>query len=383
MERAAGARPASEKKTVTVIGCTDYDIDRIREGLKMALEPLGGMRAFVRRGQRVLLKPNLLSAKDPSRAITTHPSIVEAVIEEVRGVGAEPVIGDSPGGIIRGIKRVWENTGMEELAGRVGVELINFEASGSKRVESGPYTYYIARPVLETDVIINLAKLKTHSLTLFTCAVKNMFGVIPGFRKGELHKLFPKPGEFSDMLVHLYGLVKPSLNIVDGILAMEGNGPSAGEPYELGLLIAGDDGVAVDAVAGDIIGYPENFIYTTRIGMEMGLGEGRLWNIDIQGDGKGVRAEGFRLPSNRGLRLIPRPLARLVAPMVWVKPVIDPSRCTGCAVCFENCPVETINKDGGVYRINDRDCIKCLCCHELCPDSCIDIKLSWLAKRFA
>jgi uncharacterized protein (DUF362 family)/Pyruvate/2-oxoacid:ferredoxin oxidoreductase delta subunit len=384
MEQAIQSTPRpSVRKTVSVVRCAAYDPAEIRDALRRVLEPLGGMEAFVRSGQRVLLKPNLLSAKDPKRAITTHPNLVEAVADEVRRCGATPVVGDSPGGAIRGIKREWANTGMEEMARRAGVELVNFEASGARAVKFGSYTFYVAKPVLEADVIINLPKLKTHSLTLLTCAVKNMFGVMPGFRKGEQHKLYPKPEEFARMLVHLYKLVTPSLSIVDAALAMEGNGPSSGTPKWLGLLMAGEDAIAVDAAAARLIGFPEGFVDTTRIAAEMGLGEGRVEELHLAGDAADARAEGFLLPSNRVHKLVPRPLVKLVAPFVWVKPVIDPSKCIGCGFCAESCPVKTIHKDGSVYRIVDKHCIKCLCCHELCPESSIEIKLSWLAKFFA
>jgi uncharacterized protein (DUF362 family)/Pyruvate/2-oxoacid:ferredoxin oxidoreductase delta subunit len=382
VEQATRVRTAT-RKTVSIVKCAGYAKEEIRSALERLLEPFGGIGAFVKPGQRVLLKPNLLSAKDPLRAVTTHPNLVEAVAEEVRNAGAVPFAGDSPGGAIRGIKRIWANTGMEEMAKRAGLELVNFEASGSKGIEFGRYTFYISKPVLDADVIINLPKLKTHSLTLLTCAVKNMFGVMPGFRKGEQHKRYPKPREFADMLVHLYKLVTPSLNIVDAVLAMEGNGPSSGSPRQLGILMAGEDGVAVDAVAARMVGFPEGFIDTTRIAAEMGLGEGRIENLSCIGDAAGIAVEGFVLPSNRIQKLVPRPLARIIAPLVWVKPLIMPTKCTGCGFCAESCPVQTINKDGAVYKIDDKRCIKCLCCHELCPESSIEIKLSWLARFIA
>jgi len=384
MEHAAeyGVHTAT-RKTVSLAKCASYEEGEIRSALRRVLEPLGGIETFVKSGQRVLLKPNLLSAKDPARAITTHPHLVAAVAAEVRRAGAVPFVGDSPGGAIRGIRRVWANTGMEEMARRADLELVNFEASGSKAIQFGKYTFFISKSVLDADVIINLPKLKTHSLTLLTCAVKNMFGVMPGFRKGEQHKLYPKPAEFAHMLVHLYKLVTPSLNIVDAVLAMEGNGPSSGQPRMLGILMAGEDAVAVDAAAARIIGFPEGFVDTTRIAAEMGLGEGKIDHLSLVGEAAGERAEGFELPSNRVIKLVPGPLAKLVAPLVSVKPVIREATCTGCGFCAESCPVQTIQKSGTVFKIVDRDCIKCLCCHELCPESSIEIRLSWLARFFA
>ena len=222
--------------TVSLTKCNSYELNELRLEVDKLLEPFEGIRSFVSPGQKVLLKPNLLSAKSPERAVTTHPHLIQVIAEKVIEAGGEPVIGDSPGGAIRGVKRVWDNTGIMEMASAARLDLVNFETSGIEEIISGEYHFYISKAVLEADVIINLGKLKTHTLTLLTCGVKNIFGVIPGFRKSELHKIFPKPGEFAAMLVELYKLISPSLTIVDGILAMEGNGPSSGKARKLGLL---------------------------------------------------------------------------------------------------------------------------------------------------
>lgn len=368
---------------VSLVRCQSYEPPLLRGALEAALRPLGGIAAFVRPGQRVLLKPNLLSARDPSRAVTTHPLLVEAAAHLVREAGGVPLVGDSPGGAIRGIQRVWDNTQMSGMARRAGLELVNFEASGSKAIDAGGYRFYIARPVLEADLVINLPKLKTHSLTLLTGAVKNVFGVIPGFRKSEMHKLFPKPAPFAAMLVELYRLVRPALSIVDAVVAMEGNGPGSGEPRGVGLVAAGSDAVALDAVLGRVIGYRPGQVDTTRIADARGVGTGDLSRIDVEGDGAAASAEGFRLPSNLAVRLVPGALARLVAPLVWLRLEIDTGRCTGCGLCHASCPVQAIVPEGERYRVRHELCVQCMCCHELCPEKAIAIRLSRLARLWA
>jgi uncharacterized protein (DUF362 family)/Pyruvate/2-oxoacid:ferredoxin oxidoreductase delta subunit len=362
---------SASRSVVSLNRCEEYDALRLRRVISDALAPFGGLEAFVSGGDRVLLKPNLLSAKDPSRAITTHPDVVEAVARLVRDAGGDPFIGDSPGGAVRGIERVWKNTMMSEMAARNSLELVNFEASGSQEIDTGSFRLYVAKPVLEADVIINLPKLKTHSLTLFTGAVKNMFGVIPGFRKAGMHKIFPKPAPFAGMLVELYSNVRP---------AMEGNGPSSGEPRKTGLVAVSDDGVALDAVVSRLIGFDPSRIDTTRIAGERGLGESDPGRIEVTGDGAAAVIEDFSLPSNLGMRLIPGPIARMVAPFVWLRLEIDTNRCTACGMCYRSCPVSTIEPHEGKYRVIHDGCVQCMCCHELCPEKAVEIKLSWLAR---
>ncbi|MBU8922590.1 MAG: DUF362 domain-containing protein [Bacteroidales bacterium] len=376
----------SEKPKKTVVSVTrsaSYEGGQLRGAIEESLAPFGGLGAFVKSGQRVLLKPNLLSAKAPDRAITTHPDFVRAIALMVREKGAEPVIGDSPGGAIRGIQRVWNNTGITDMAASEGIELVNFEASGLKEIESGEYRLYISKPVLDADVIINLAKLKTHTLTLLTCGVKNIFGVVPGFRKAEYHKIYPKPEQFAGMLVELYRFVNPALTIVDGILSMEGNGPSSGMARNTGVIIAGKDAVAVDAVAARMIGFEEGQVDTTRIAGLRNIGTASISGIEITGNGRDERPEGFQLPSNRGIRLIPGPLVKMIAPLVWLKLEIDPERCTKCEQCLKSCPVGAIDHKGDILKVDHKNCIQCMCCHELCPEDSIDIRMSWLARLFA
>jgi uncharacterized protein (DUF362 family)/NAD-dependent dihydropyrimidine dehydrogenase PreA subunit len=333
---------------------------------------------------KVLLKPNFLSAKDPDRAITTHPEIVAAVAREVRKLGAEIIIGDSPGGAKRGVRRVWRNTGMLDMAEREGLELVSFEASGVKEFKVNGRSYFLSKPAVEADFIISLPKLKTHVLTLMTGAIKNMFGLIPGFRKATYHKQFPKPNDFAQVIVDILSIKPPGLTIMDAILAMEGDGPSSGHPRRTNLMLASTDPVALDAVAADIIGLKPNKVPTTRIASDAGLGIGWPEAVNVVGERLAdVRIPDFKLTSNRRLELIPNFLVRMIDPYIWVRPAIDRDLCTACYTCVNSCPVGALsNENHSPPVINHDKCINCWCCHELCPDKSVYIEKSWLAQKF-
>ncbi|KPL04414.1 MAG: hypothetical protein AMJ90_00885 [candidate division Zixibacteria bacterium SM23_73_2] len=372
-----------DKSKVFITRCQDYQLDNVREALKRSLEYLGGLKRFVKKNDRVLVKPNLLSAREPERAVTTHPSLVLAVIEEVKKLGGIPFIGDSPGGTEKGIERLWKNTGMAEVSEKTGAELLSFEKEGVYRKEtSSGKTYFIAKPALDFDVIISLPKLKTHTLTLLTCGIKNMFGVIPGFRKGEYHKEAPGPRDFAEVVVDIFSLVKPHLNIVDAVVCMSGDGPASGNPTYLGIILASEDAVALDSVTARIYGFKDGEIDTTNIASERGLGRGDLSQIEILGDDlPDFSMFDLKLPSNRFLRLIPKFLVKLLAPYIWVRPAILDGNCTNCNVCVENCPVKTIYPGDPTPVYDYKNCINCMCCHELCPHRAVYLEKSWLSRR--
>jgi uncharacterized protein (DUF362 family)/Pyruvate/2-oxoacid:ferredoxin oxidoreductase delta subunit len=368
---------------VSIVKCDDYTYESVKVAVRASFQHLGGLERFVKRDQKVLIKPNLLSAKDPSRAITTHPSVVRAVVEEVQKLGAIPLLGDSPGGVDRGITRVWENTKLSEVAGQTGAKLVAFESEGvyPKTTPEGK-TYYIAKPVIDADVIISLAKLKTHTLTLMTCAVKNMFGSIPGFRKGEYHKEAPKPKDFARVIVDIFSLTKPHLTLVDAIVCMDGDGPSSGNPRYAGLILASTDAVALDMVAAKIMGFKDGEIDTTLIAQEKGLGSKSFDQIEIRGESLNtLPLPKFVLPSNRFMRLIPDFLVKLVTPFVWVRPNILDGNCINCNICVDNCPTKSIHQGEKRPYFDYTNCINCMCCHELCPHKAVYLEKSRLAKR--
>jgi uncharacterized protein (DUF362 family)/Pyruvate/2-oxoacid:ferredoxin oxidoreductase delta subunit len=370
--------------TVAITTCDSYNAEKLYPKMDYLLGLLGGIENFVKPGQKVLLKPNLLSAKDPDRAITTHPMIVAAVARKVRECGAEVMVGDSPGGAKRGVRRVWRNTGMLEMAEREKIELVNFEASGVEKFSIDGRDYFLAKPAIEADAIISLAKLKTHVLTLMTGGIKNIFGLIPGFRKANYHKEYPKPNEFAQVITDILSLRPPTLTIMDAILSMEGDGPSSGNPRWSNLLLASSDPVAIDAIASEIIGLNPSRVPTIRIASEAGLGIGWPEAVNVVGERLAdVKIRDFKLTSNRKLELIPKFLWNLLSPYVWVRPAITEEICTSCYSCVDSCPTGALQKGVRKIPIFDYDlCINCWCCHELCPEKSVFVDQSWLAKKF-
>jgi len=369
---------------VSIVDCASYDRDEVTRKVRETLDLLGGLDRYIQPGMKVLLKPNFLSAKEPERAITTHPEIVAAVAREVKALGADVFVGDSPGGAKRGVRRVWRNTGMMDMAERENIELVSFEAAGVKKFETNGRSYYLAKPAIEADFMINLPKLKTHVLTLMTGAIKNMFGLIPGFRKANYHKEFPKPKDFAQIIVDIFSLKQPGLTIMDAVLSMEGDGPSSGNPYWSKMLLASTDAVAVDAIAGEIIGLNPSKVPVTKAAADAGLGIG--WPEMIEVVGKPLnqaRLADFKLTSNRKIEMIPKFLVRIIDPYIWVRPAIDGAFCTNCNTCVTSCPVNALSDGKGGPPVFDYDkCINCWCCHELCPEKAVFTKKSWLAEKF-
>ncbi len=377
------------KATVTLKRCASYAPSETDAAVRSVVERMGGIRKFVRPGERILIKPNLLSAKEPARAITTHPEIVRPVIRMVKEAGATPVLGDSPGGAVRGVERVWEKTGMKALAAEEGIELVNFETAGSRALPiDHPLqpALHISNAVLDADGIINLPKLKTHSLMLFTGGIKNFYGCVPGLRKAEYHKSAPFPRDFARLLAELYLLVKDKVRftLVDGIVGMEGNGPSSGDIRAMNLVAGSADTVALDTVLTTLLGFKPSRIASIGMAARKGGGIDDIRDIAVTGDPAASFAlEGFKFPVTWYYSLVPRFLVNALSRFIWLKAMIIPELCAGCQMCARSCPVQAIvtGKDGKPFVDQER-CISCLCCHELCPYHAVALKSSFLARRF-
>jgi uncharacterized protein (DUF362 family)/Pyruvate/2-oxoacid:ferredoxin oxidoreductase delta subunit len=365
---------------VILAGCRTYSRTDIAASLDDALDCCIGDRAGEIAGKRVLVKPNLLAAREPARGITTHPAVVGGVIDYFNRLGARISVGDSPAGAVRGVRRVWERSGMLEVCGARGVPLVNFEAGGSVVMHVDTRTYQISRAVIDADLVVNVAKFKTHVLTLLTGAIKNMFGCVPGFRKSALHLSYPRPDAMSRALVDIFSLVPPWVSVVDAVVAMDGNGPSSGRLRDLGFLAVGRDCVALDAALALVAGIDPARVPTTLEAYRRGLGEISPERIGFPRLKPEDLAPGdFKVPSNWKYSLIPGVVGGLVSRLVWIKPVINREACTGCGACADVCPAGAIEMAGGKAEVREKACVSCLCCHEACPAGAVGTRRSLLA----
>lgn len=367
---------------VTLRYCKDYDVGRIEAALKDSLSLLGIDLAKEVAGKKVLLKPNMLNAHHPAKAVTTYPRFVEAVIRVFKDCDCKLWLGDSPNGVQKSIEDVWQVTGMDEVCQRYGVVKKIFEKEGAAEVGG----IFVSNVVLEADYVVNLPKFKTHSLTVITGAVKNMFGVVPGLRKAAYHRETKTRSGFAGALVRIAEARRPDLNIVDGIVAMAGNGPSSGYPVRTGAVVTGRDMHAVDHFLANFIKAPVACVDTLMEAEKMGLidlGAGYLLLGDSEGD---FDMSGFRLPVTCSANVRDRRWFNFLVTMymgwIRVRPAADRKKCIGCRMCEKICPVSAIDFCEGFPRIRHDICIECYCCHEACPEKAMDLKES-LALRIS
>jgi len=373
------------KEKVSIVTCADYRPERVYRQLKEGLDLLGGIGAFISKGERVLLKPNFLIGRAPEKCVNTHPELVRAVAQLVLEASATPVIGDSPQ--MGSALKVAEQCGVAAVARELGIEIVEFEPVEVKH-PAGKFfkRFTLGKAVLEADSIINLPKLKTHGLTFLTAAVKNLFGCVPGARKAQWHVRTAHEGNehFSRMLLDLAALINPPLSIVDGIDAMEGKGPGFGTPRHLGLIIAGTDAVAVDAVVTEVLGtHPEHFP-TLQTALLEGYGTPDIGAIDLLGEGiTEVAVDDFIFPPLiRPPSTARKLLMSILKGPLTTKPFIDKKQCQQCGNCFKACPLRCITEGVDGFSINAGECIQCLCCMEVCPNGAVDLKDGFLLNLF-
>ncbi len=343
-------------------------LDRVIEGLDLE-DWLMGLK-----GKKVFVKPNMLGVFSPDQHATTHPSLVAAAVGVLREVGAEVTVGDNCGVGGYGLnQRVAKVTGIMEASDGAYVNVakdILMARLDSRFMDRIP----VSRAMLEADALISLPKMKTHSLTVVTGGVKNMFGLVAGAGKGKAHGSACGNKDFGEMLTSIYSLRPPDLTIMDAVVAMEGNGPSGGPLKKVGKLLASRNAVALDAVTCKIMGIPAEEVHHLRYANKKGLGPLDLESIRIIGS---VPAGGnFKLPVTvHKYSFLGRFFnQRFFRPLSKTRLVLDPSKCKRCEICVQACPTGAMGMDGDFPRIDEGLCIKCLCCHELCPEHAWDFK---------
>ncbi|BCR04216.1 (4Fe-4S)-binding protein [Desulfuromonas versatilis] len=361
------------KHPVSLVAAPDYSPQTITAAIERLLAPLGGMQAFVRPGQKVLLKPNLLSAKPPEKAVTTHPEVVRAVIALVQGCGGIVSVGDSPG--IGTPRQVAQRCGILQVIEESGARFAPFADSVKVRPQGSTFhELEVARDILEADVVINLPKLKTHQMIGLTCAVKNLFGAVVGMRKPRLHlQAGTDKAFFALMLLELAEHIRPALNIVDAVVGMEGQGPGGGDPVQIGALLAGADALAVDTLAMELVGLRPDACWTQKIARKTGRPGSRLEELEIYGERPAaLRPAHFRPAKatdvNFGLPpFLKNPLKRTTTAL----PEPDFEKCLACGLCVQHCPPRAMTVETGRLQIDLERCIGCFCCQELCPHGAI------------
>ena len=368
--------------------CGGYAPEELLRQVEEAFTALGVWEEL-KPGMQVVIKPNLVMSSKPEAAIATHPALVAAVGRCVQKAGGEVIIAESPGGPYTpaAMKAVFRGCGYADMAKEWGftlyMECKSREVSLPGAVRCRQLS--VVEPFLTRDYLIDLAKLKTHSMVGFSGAVKNLFGAVPGLQKPELHCRFPEKQPFSEMLVDLCDFLKPDLCFLDGILAMEGNGPTGGSPRKAGVLGASKSPYALDVCGAALIGLEPESVLMLKEAHRRGLGpispkECQLLKEQVEtlAQPDFVKAKASSTDFLDRVPAFLRPAAKRLATPA---PKIRRKECVGCGKCAESCPQHTIAIREGKAVIDYKQCIRCFCCHEMCPKHVIDIR-RWSLLHF-
>ncbi len=370
--------------SVSVFNTGSYDDSEMEKAVRAHFDNLRLEKA-ISREMKIVVKPNLIARRDPEDAATTHPKFVKAIILHLQSLGCQNItIAESGGGPYNEalLKSLYEGCGMAAVAKETGVKLnLGTEVARIERPGLATSYFTVIRPVAEADLIVSVCKLKTHSMTFMSGAVKNLFGCVPGLMKPELHMRYPDGEDFARMLLDLSLTVPKTISFVDAVDAMEGDGPTGGIKKHVGLTLCSWDIYALDLVNSAIIGARPADIPTVRQAIERGLCPDSLDKITFAGGCPSLTKAGpFIKPRAKQLDFsssVPAPFAGIVkkaAAHMQPRPKINLKLCVGCGKCAESCPAHTIRILNGKAAIDNSKCIRCFCCQEMCPKKAVDIR---------
>ncbi|XMB86093.1 DUF362 domain-containing protein [Mycoplasmatota bacterium WC44] len=361
--------------------CEDYDIVKIKNQINSSLELLGGLNNFIKPESKVLLKVNLMTVKKPEQAATTHPIFVEALIEVFKEHNCQVVIADSPGGpyVQAMMKRVYKSTGMSAISEKYDIEL-NTNLKSHEVFDNNAVLYKkmkICDYLNDIDHVISVSKMKTHAFMTFTGAVKNMFGVVPGLAKADLHMQYPALKDFSNMLIDVCNHVKPTLSFMDGIVAMEGEGPGSGVPKQMSAILTSTSPHHLDVIACKMINLDVKTVPIIYNSIERGIVKEDFSDIELFGSIDDFESKDYvHAKTNRLEKGHLNPISKLFKRF----PNIITKTCIGCSDCANVCPANTIDIIDKKAVINYENCISCFCCHEFCPVKAINVKRKFLKR---
>jgi uncharacterized protein (DUF362 family)/Pyruvate/2-oxoacid:ferredoxin oxidoreductase delta subunit len=384
-----------DKSIVALVPVDTYEQAAVDAAVRKGMELLGGIGAFVKPEEKILLKPNLLSGALPQKAITTHPAVFSAVVKLLREAGYEHLsYGDSPGNPATTPVKAAAAAGISEIAQQYGVEKADFDTGSVVRFPEGKTarSFYLCHGVQEADAMINQCKMKTHALERITGGVKNLYGCICGAKKAVGHAQYPSSEVFADMLADLNKCVHPRLHIMDGIVAMEGNGPTSGVPRPMNVLLFSADPVAMDTVFCALVSLDPATVPTCVSGEKYGVGTMRAERIRVMTPEGEITckeaAEKYgqpdfdvrrdKLSRSFFMKLMP------LLPFLQDRPKVDRKKCVACGLCEKACPVEekAVHSGNGKKAVYDyKKCIRCYCCQEMCPAKAITVHHGTFAKK--
>ncbi len=343
--------------------------ENVRPGVDRAFE----LFPLKLRGKRVLIKPNVLRASEAREGIVTHPAVLRAVVDKVETMGpASIVVGDNPGLFDYGAnEESFKKTGLMEAAKGYYQNIGN----DSLQVDFNPDflpAVSLSRMVLEAEIIISLPKFKTHGLTVLTGAIKNSYGFLPGAQKAKLHQAAGSPERFHELIVDVFQLRVPDLFLVDAVVGMEGNGPASPDLRNIGLILASDNAVALDAVMAAMMGCEPGRLRFLKKAKKVGLGNYDLSDIEIIGELKPL--PDFKLPPLGGEAMLQNEaIQAMIHQRTRLRPQVDPELCTGCGTCLEQCPVSALSMSDHLPQADPDTCIICFCCQEICPEKAVTL----------